>query len=426
MSTTRVRADSPWYSDGRYWVSPFNYAPAVRAQLGFPTQMRIYDSTLRKILLSPTARITVTDALHVAELLREAGVRHMFLNVYWWGSKDSPEPLAYNIVKAVLERFDFEATVYLDDLWLPEWERRIDCILALGARTVSIHLPTADLQLRSPNAPSRDAVLERLSATVKYVRAAGARTTACIQDAARTDFEWLAGYLGHAVDLGVVRIDLCDSPSSLSPEGMKHFVLSVRERLQDRVPMTMHIHDDLGLADAGALAAATVGCWPDCAVNGVSYRAGFASLQNVVAALEILYGVDTGIDMTKFTALSKLVASLSYPIQPHRAITGDHAFVKEVPGSVAAALAAGERYFPPIDSVVSPEMFGAKTHVVWGRQTLAGAALQAKFQQLGLKATPGDVERVRRVLVQKLGAVRTHPYWLEDDEVSTVCREMLK
>ena len=235
----------------------------------------------------------------------------------------------------------------------------------------------------------------------------------------------MTNYLRRALELGAKRIDFADSPGTLSPEGMKYFLRTMRARLQADVPMLMHIHKDIGLADAGVLAAASEGCYPDCSINGVSYRAGFASLQNVVAALEILYGVRTGIDMTKFAELSKIVASLTFPIQPHQTITGEHAFLKEPPGSVAAALAAGDRYFPPVDCPLTPEMFGAKTHIVWGRQTLAGKALQVKLQKLGLQATPEDVERVLQVLIKKHDERRDYPRWLEDDEVSTICRETL-
>jgi D-citramalate synthase len=195
--------------------------------------------------------------------------------------------------------------------------------------------------------------------------------------------------------------------------------------LHTEIPFTLHIHQDLGLANAGALAAATVGAWPDVSVNGVSYRAGFASLQNVAAALEILYGVNTGIDLTKLAALSKLVASHTYPVQPHQPFTGEHAFVKESSGGVAAAIAAGEAYFPPVDCALSPELFGAQTHIVWGRQTLAGTALLTKLKSLGIEASPEDVERLRAVLQQKRDERHEYPRWLEDDEVTAIARELL-
>jgi isopropylmalate/homocitrate/citramalate synthase len=424
MSSTLSQNNTPWYSDGRFWVSPHNYAPEVRSQFNFSPQFRILDSTIRKILMSPSERITVNEALHVAEKLREAGVRYINLNLLWYGSKE-PEALAYQIIKAIFERFDFEISLHVDGLHQTGWEGKVDTALALGATEIGLLLPTSDFALRAPNAPSKNAVLEHLEAVTKYIQKAGVQASVSAHDSARTEFSWLVTYLRRATELGHVRLDLADSSGTLSPEAVKYFIRTIREQLKSDIPVSLHIHQDLGLADAGALAAATVGAWPDTSVNGVSYRAGFASLQNVVAALDILYGVRTGIDMTKFAALSKLVASHTFPVQAHQAFTGDHAFVKESPGGVAAAIAAGDHYFPPVDCALAPEIFGAKTHIVWGRQTLAGTALQVKLQSLGLEATPDNVERVRQALIQKRSELHDYPRWLEDDEVSQVARELL-
>ena len=95
--------------------------------------------------------------------------------------------------------------------------------------------------------------------------------------------------------IGTLRLDLMDSTSSLGPEAMKVFIRRYRSHLIRDVPVTMHVHDDFGLATAGAIAAATAGASPDVSVAGVSYRAGFAPLEEVVTSLEVLYGVDTSI-----------------------------------------------------------------------------------------------------------------------------------
>ena len=354
MSSSLPEKNGPWYSEGRYWVSPHNFAPEVRSQFTFSPHFRIVDSTIRKILMSPSERITVTEALHLAEKLREAGVRTIFLNLLWHGSKE-PEALGYDIIKAIYERFDFDISLHIDGLHQPGWERKIDTGLALGARDIGVLLPTSPAHHGAPTEASKRKVLEQLEAVTGYIRKTGAEASTTSHDTARTDFSWLTTYLRRAIELGHVRLDIADSSGTLSPEGAKYFLRKLRAELHTEIPFSFHIHQDLGLADAGSLAAATVGAWPDVSVNGVSYRAGFASLQNVAAALEILYGVNTGIDLTKLAALSKLVASHTYPVQPHQAFTGEHAFVKESSGGVAAAIAAGDQYFPPVDCALSPE-----------------------------------------------------------------------
>ena len=207
---------------------------------------------------------------------------------------------------------------------------------------------------------------------------------------------------------------------------MRYFILKVREQIGPGVPLTMHIHNDLGLADASALAALTVGCWPDAAINGLSYRAGFASLEVIVGALETIYGVNTGIDTTHLRRLSETVAELTLPIQPHHPFCGSHAFVKEAPPVVTGVLQNAGSLVLPVDSPIAAGMFGSETRVVWGRQTLAGQALIAKLQQLGLDASAEAVERVREVLIQELDNVQEYPYWLEDEQVSAICRKVLE
>ncbi len=423
MSHAQSGSSKPWFSAGRFSVSPLNFAPAVRAQMDFPAEIRVYDSTLRKMVMTPGVRFRVDDAFRFAEQLQAAGIRHIFLNIHFWGSK-APETLSYAVTRGVLQRFNFEATVYTDSLMESDWERRVDCLLEAGAKTVQIELPTSDIKRAAPGAPSFDALLDRFTMCADRLHRAGAQVSVGALDAGRTDFDRLTQYLKHALQQGAIRVDLSDSPGSLGPEGMKYFILRVREQVGPDMPLTMHVHNDCGMADASALAALTVGCWPDAALNGLSYRAGFASTEVVVGALETLYGVKTGIDTTHLSRLSETVAALTLPVQPHRAFCGSHAFVKEAPPVVAGVLRNRGTSALPVDSVVAAGMFGRETHVVWGRQTLHGQALVAKLEQLGMDASPDAVERVREVLIRELDTVQEYPYWLEDEQVSAICRKV--
>ena len=120
-------------------------------------------------------------------------------------------------------------------------------------------------------------------------------------------FAYLVDKSNEALAHGATRLELADSYSSLSPEGMKTVVRRLRSQLTRPVPLTVHIHNDFGLATAGAIAAVTAGAHPDVSVNGVSYRSGFAALEEVVVSLELLYDLRAGIDMASLQTLSQVV-----------------------------------------------------------------------------------------------------------------------
>ena len=111
-----------------------------------------------------------------------------------------------------------------------------------------------------------------------------------LTDPGRMPFDGVVADSNVGLREGADRIDISDSYSSLGPEAMKLFVSSLRSGLERPVPLSMHTHNDFGLANASAIATACSGAYPDVAVNGLSYRSGFASLEEVVVALELLCG----------------------------------------------------------------------------------------------------------------------------------------
>lgn len=145
-------------------------------------------------------------------------------------------------------------------------------------------------------------------------------------------FDGVVADLNVGLREGADRIDISDSYSSLGPEAMKLFVSSLRSGLERPVPLSMHTHNDFGLANASAIATACSGAYPDVAVNGISYRSGFASLEEVVVALELLCGVKNGIRLEKLQWLSDLVEQRTrMPPHPLKPVTGRHAHLRDHP-----------------------------------------------------------------------------------------------
>ena len=229
----------------------------------------------------------------------------------------------------------------------------------------------------------------------------------------------------EAIRFGATRMDLIDSTSSLAPEAMKVFVRRYRAALVADVPVTMHVHDDFGLATAGAIAAATAGASPDVSVAGVSYRAGFAPLEEVVTSLEVLYGVDTGIRTEKLQGLADLVAAESgVPVPPLKPVVGEYAFLKHMPGDVLGCLRGGIDQFPPVSGCVAPELVGGRIRWVWDSLStdVMATALAAT---LGQTATPAEAKAIRLALDAAVAAIPDYPRWLPAEQAERICRETL-
>ncbi|MBI3967672.1 MAG: hypothetical protein HY329_18700, partial [Chloroflexi bacterium] len=279
-----------WYAEGRYVVSPHNYAPEVRQGLDLPPDGRvtIFDGTIRKVLMMPGARARVADTVRLGEMLAELGITESLLIVQWRGDTQ-PVELELEAARALLARnLPINFTVATDVAMTDQWKLAVDCPRDVGARMIDIMLPATDGMIRQAGT-TREGVLERMDEVFAYAHEQKLTPAFTLADAARCDLEFLVQLCNHALALGAVRFDLSDSAGTMSPDAMRYFIRTLRGRLTRAVPITVHVHDDFGLATASAVAATTAGALPEASVTGASYRSGFAALEEVALALEALY-----------------------------------------------------------------------------------------------------------------------------------------
>ena len=412
--------------DGSHWVSPFNFDATVQSQFDWPSPFALIDSTLRKTLFTAGATTSMDGFVRIAAALGAAGIREESVNINWGGGA-SPMPREAALVRAVAARdFGFRLNVYADTL-LSDGENyqqvgmkeTVDQLHEWGVRTFAPGIVPA------PSAAARSRQYRDLEKFFEYLRELGCDVTITLANVGRRDFDDLVAACNVAVELGARRLDLMDSTSSLGPEAMKLFVRTFRERLVDDVPITMHVHDDFGLGTATAIAAATAGASPDVSVSGMSYRAGFAALEEVVLALEVLYGVDTGIHVEQLTSLAQLVATeSSVSLPPLKPVVGGYAHLKHMPGDVIAAIAGGPDVFPPVSSCVSPAMVGGRQEWVWDSLTTDRMA-DVLLRSLGLEADAEEIAFVRTALDDAVAAVTSYPRWLTAGEAARVAEESL-
>jgi hypothetical protein len=410
---------------GRHSVSPFNFLPDVTEGFDFPRPLALIDSTVRKAIYTAGVRPTVSDVLKISEILAELGVRDESLNMWWWG-EGQPDQLEYDVVRALgVERFGFRINVFSDtvvgDGRSPAAFMRstVDMLAEAGVTAVAPGL------LQAPDADAARRQADEFSTLGEYAASAGLSWTVTIANCARRDFDAMVAASNVAISAGAARIDLMDSTSALSPEAMKLFVRTYRTRLAAPVPTTMHAHDDFGMATAGTIAAVTAGASPDVSLNGVSYRSGFAALEEVALALDVLYGLDTGIRLDRLQwASERLAQIMDFAVHPLKPVVGAHQFLRDSPGEIMAMLANGTG-FPPPGQSVAPALTGGCMQWVWGKQGNL-SLLHAIAGSLGLVLPDEYAHEARNELDRRVAGKVAYPKWVSAEEVEEVIRRLAR
>ncbi len=358
-------------------------SPYVREavkDLDLPDEVVIYDTTLRDGEQTPGVSFTPEQKLEIAHLLDELGVHQIEAGfpVVSEGEREAVRRIA---------REDLDA----DILCLARTLRGdVDAAVECEVDGVITFIATSDLHLKHKLKMSREEVLERIADTVEYAKDHGLWVAFSAEDGTRTEFEFLEKVYRTAEECGADRVHATDTVGVMIPEAMRRFVRKIR-RVVD-LPIGVHCHDDFGMAVANSLAAVEAGAQAiSTTVNGIGERAGNAALEEVVMALEKLYGLDLGLNTEVLAELSRKVAEYSgIDVPPNKAVVGENAFRHESGIHVAAVLEEPRTYEP-----MDPREVGMERKIVLGKHTGRKAVI-AKLKELGVEPDEEIVEKVLR------------------------------
>jgi methanogen homocitrate synthase len=240
----------------------------------------------------------------------------------------------------------------------------VDAALDCDVDIVSIFIAMSDMHLRYKYHRNFEEMLRCAKETIEYATDHGLKVRFAAEDSSRTPIERLK-YAFKEVerDYKVQYVSLADTIGILNPTTTHYLVSEICKTVDTDV--CIHCHDDLGMATANTLAAAEAGAKQlHTTVNGIGERAGNASLEEVMVALRVQYGIDR-YDTGKLTALSQMVSEYSNIIpQANKAIVGQNAFTHESGIHVAAILEEPRTY-----ELFLPEMVGGKRNLVVGKHT---------------------------------------------------------
>jgi 2-isopropylmalate synthase len=337
--------------------------------------VRIFDTTLRDGEQAPGATMTAAEKLEVARSLARLGVDVIEAGF----PAASPDDLA--AVRSVATTVGRAATEGRSEppmiCGLARASTR-DIELAWeavqGAARPRIHtfLATSELHMKHKLRMSRGQVLERIAEMVAQARKLCPDVEFSPEDAGRSDPEFLWKVVETAIKAGASTVNIPDTVGYTTPEEFGALIAGIRNNVPniDQAIISVHCHDDLGLATANTLAGLRAGArQAEVTVNGIGERAGNCALEEVVMALNTrpwLFGLRTGIETKQITRSSRLVSSCTgFAVAPNKAIVGSNAFAHESGIHQDGMLKHAETY-----EIMQPDTVGAgQTQLVLGKHS---------------------------------------------------------
>jgi len=278
-------------------------------------------------------------------------------------------------------------------------EKDIEAALDSGVDMVHTFVSTSDVQLQDSMHATRQEALDTAVDCVEMIKEAGVECMFSPMDATRTDEDFLVEVIEATSEAGADWINIPDTCGVATPRRFYDLIEIVDDCTDAYIDV--HTHDDFGLASANAISGFEAGAsQAQVSVNGIGERAGNAAYEEVVMALESLYDVDTGIDTTRITELSRIVEEKSdIGVPANKPVVGRNAFSHES-GIHAAGVIENSDTFEP--GVMTPEMVGATRELVLGKHTGAHS-VRERLVDAGYDPTEAEVREVTR-RVKEYGA----------------------
>ncbi len=379
------------------------------------SRILVFDTSLRDGEQAPGFSMTAGEKLRLAQQLDRLGVDIIEAGFPMSsdGDFEAVRTIAASVRRPIIAGLARAIPADIDRAW---------GALSQAARPrIHVFLATSDIHLEYKLRITRQQCLEQVASAVAHARAYCDDVEFSAEDATRSDLEFLCDIADAAVNAGATTINLPDTVGYALPTDIERMFLAVRQRIGSRAVLSAHCHNDLGLAVANSLAAVQAGARQvECTINGIGERAGNASLEEIVMALEVRSDALPHRTCIKTPMLvptsNTLSAIVGVSVPPNKAIVGANAFAHEA-GIHQDGMLKHELTY----EIMRPESVGAAgTRLVLGKHS-GMRGLDARCRALGHRLRQPQLEQLYR----KVTALADRTKTVDDEQLNTIIREEL-
>ena len=353
-------------------------------------KIKIFDTTLRDGEQVPGAKLNAKQKLEIALQLERLGVDVIEAGFPCSspGDAQAVKNVAQQVKKSTIAGLARAVQQDIDICW--------ESVRQAESPRIHIFLGSSDIHVQKKLRMDREKAMNLAVDSVKHAKSFCSDVEYSTEDASRTDFEYLCRVIEAVIKAGATTINVPDTVGYATPDEFGDLIIRLRESVAalSKVTLSVHCHNDLGLAVANSVTAIRCGAQQvECTINGIGERAGNASLEEIVMTLRTrptVFQAHTDINTKEIYRTSRMVSRLmNIPVQPNKAIVGSNAFAHSS-GIHQDGILKDRRTY----EIMKPEDVGIKEHTMVLTARSGRAAVRHKLKELGFDLEKETFERV--------------------------------
>ncbi len=379
----------------------------------------VFDTTLRDGEQSPGANLTPDEKMEIAEQLDRLGVDIIEAGF----PAASPGDLeAVRDISETIGQGDGPVIAGLARALTEDVKKCLEAIEPADNSRVHIFLGTSDIHVEEKLDMTRDQILDTVTETVSLAREHCEDVEFSPEDSTRADLDFLCEVLSAALNEGATTLNIADTCGFVTPDEYKDRIDYIRKNVDgvENVNLSVHCHDDLGLATANTLAGIEAGAdQVEVTMNGLGERAGNAALEEVVMALKTrqdIYNTTTNVNTEELLKTSRMVSEYTgFDVQPNKSIVGENAFAHEA-GIHQDGVLKDKRTYEIMDA---RDVGLEKSQLILGKHS-GRHAFRVILEEHGIELTDDELNRA----FEKFKEVTAREKTVTDDEIVNMVKEL--